>query len=224
MSRLSTPPEHPDQTPSPSSTDAQPDSLADDLDPERDEQGRIGYGQLGRWSPVGLAVLILLALAAIYIIDRDNGDANEPRVAPDFELALLNVNGSGNDSVTLDELHGKTVVLNFWASWCEPCREEMPAFQAMSESSGDDVVFVGVGSKTDDQAEAVAFAEEFGITYPIGRDTEGGDALGGQIEQDYGVPGYPATFFISPDGLINEVIFGAIDTEALATYIASASD
>lgn len=213
-----------DEPPSSASPDAQPGSLADDLDPERDEQGRIGYGHLGRWSPVGLAVLILLALVAIFVIDRDNGDANAPRVAPDFELALMNVSGSGADSVTLDELDGKTVVLNFWASWCQPCREEMPALQAMSEVSADDVVFVGVGAKSDDQADAEAFAGEFGITYPIGRDTAGGDALGGQIEQDYGVPGFPATFFITPDGLIAEVIFGAIDTEALATSIANASD
>lgn len=220
MSRMSNVPHDSDEAPSSSSPDAQPGPLADDHDPERDEQGRIGYGQLGRWSPVGLAVLILLALVAIYVLDRDYGDANQPRVAPDFELALMN----GAGSVSLDELEGKTVVLNFWASWCEPCREEMPAFQTMSESGGDDVVFVGVGAKSDDQEDAEAFAEEFGITYPIGRDTEGGDALGGQIEQDYGVPGYPATFFISPDGLINEVVFGAIDTEALASSIASASD
>lgn len=219
---MSNTPHETDEASSSSSPDAQPGSLADDHDPEREEQGRIGYGQLGRWSPVGLAVLILLALAAIYVIDRDNGDANAPRVAPDFELALMN--GNGGDSVSLDELEGKTVVLNFWASWCEPCREEMPALQAMSESSGDDVVFVGVGAKSDRQAEAEAFVEEFGVTYPIGRDTEGGDQLSGQIERDYGVPGYPATFFITPDGLINEVVFAAIDSEALATSIANASD
>lgn len=223
----------PDNDSIPPSLDGAPDSLADDLDPEREDQGRIGYGRLGRWSPVGLAILILLALGAIYVIDQNNedesdepplstttGELPEPRPAPEFEMALMN----GEGSVTLEELEGKTVVLNFWASWCGPCREEMPALQEMSEASGDDVVFVGVGAKNDDQEDAEAFVEEFGITYPIGRDTEGGDALGGRMEQEYGVPGYPATFFITPDGLINQIVFGAVDTEQLEAYIANASD
>ncbi len=220
MARNPTPPHVPDESSSSAPADTHPDSLADDLDPERDEQGRIGYGRTGRWSPIGLAVLILLALGAVYVIDQDTDDEAAARPAPEFELALMN----RDDTLRLAELEGKTVVLNFWASWCEPCREEMPALQAMSESSGEDVVFVGVGAKNDDQAAAEAFIEEFGVTYPIGRDTEGGDSLGGQIERDYGVPGYPATFFITPEGLINQVAFGPVDTEALENGIASASD
>lgn len=208
-------------------------TLADDADPDRAEQGRIGYGRLGRWTPVGLAVLILLALLAIWLLDRSGddegrdstgvtttGELQEPRPAPAFSLDLMN----SDATVTLDELQGKTVVLNFWASWCEPCREEMPALQASSKSSGDVVVFVGVGAKNDKQPDAEAFVDEFGVTYPIGRDTEGGDALAGRIEKDYGVPGYPATFFITPDGMINQIVFGALDTDQLETYIANAAD
>ena len=206
----------------------------DDRDPDRNEQGRIGYGRWGRLSPIGLGLLILLALGAIYVIDRNNeddaidgpaqstttGELMEPRPAPGFELALLN----SDETVTLDELEGKTVVLNFWASWCNPCREEMPALQESAEAHGDEVVFVGVGAKHDKQDAAEAFVEEFGITYPIGRDTEGGDALAGQIEKDYGIFGYPATFFISPDGMINQIAFAPLETEDLDTYIANASD
>lgn len=180
---------------------------------------------------MGLAVLILLVLAAIYVLDQRNdtdapplstttGELPEPRPAPEFELALMN----SDRMLTPEDLEGKTVVLNFWASWCEPCREEMPALQEMSVSSGNDVVFVGVGARNDDQSDAEAFVEEFGITYPIGRDTEGGDALGGKMEQEYGVPGYPATFFISPEGLINQIVFGPVDIDQLETYIANASD
>ena len=231
MSSSAIPPNDPDDnTPSPS-TEAQADSLADDLDPDRDEQGRIGYGHLGRWSPIGLAVLILLALGVIYVIDQNNDDDNsspsttsgelpEPRPAPDFELALMN----SDETLTLDELKGKTVVLNFWASWCGPCRDEMPALQAASDAQGDDVVFVGVGARSDDQKDAEAFVEEFGITYPIGRDTEGGDQLAGAMEKDYGVPGYPATFFITPEGMINQIVFGGLDTDQLETFIANAAD
>jgi thiol-disulfide isomerase/thioredoxin len=205
----------------------------DDHDPDRQEQGRIGYGRWGRLSPIGLGLLILLALGAIYVIDRNNsddtdspsgatttGELMEPRPAPDFELALM----GSDETLTLDELTGKTVVVNFWASWCGPCREEMPALQASSEAHGDDVVFVGVGAKNDKQGEAEAFVEEYGVTYPIGRDTEGGDSLAGAMEKSFGVPGYPATFFITPDGMINQIVFGALDTEQLDTYIANASD
>lgn len=209
-------------------------SLADDdLDPDREEQGRIGYGRWGRLSPIGLGLLIVLALGAIFVIDRNSsddggspsgarttGELMEPRPAPDFELALMN----SDETLTLAELRGKTVVVNFWASWCGPCRDEMPALQASSEAHGDDVVFVGVGAKNDRQAEAEAFAEEYGVTYPIGRDTMGGDSLAGKIEKDYGIFGYPATFFITPDGMINQIVFAELDTDQLDTYIANASD
>ena len=206
----------------------------DDTDPDREEQGRIGYGRWGKWSPIGLGLLILLSVVAVWIADRAGDDAaddppsstttgelKEPRPAPDFEIALLN----GEGTVSLDELAGKTVVLNFWASWCGPCREEMPALQASWEAhQGDDVVFVGVGAKNDKQGDAEAFAAEYGITYPIGRDTEGGDNLSGEAEKGYGVRLYPATFFITPDGMINEIVFGAMDTDRLETSIANASD
>ncbi len=213
---------------------AGPTLADDDTDPDREEQGRIGYGRWGKWSPIGLGLLILLTVAAVWIADRTGGEdvdddgpstttgeLREPRPAPDFEMAMMNDDGT----VSLDDLAGKTVVLNFWASWCGPCREEMPALQESWEAhQDDDVVFVGVGAKNDKQDEAEAFAEEYGITYPIGRDIEGGDSLAGQIEKDYGIFGYPATFFITPDGMINQIVFSPIDIDELETYIANASE
>lgn len=206
----------------------------DDADPDREEQGRIGYGRWEKWSPIGLGLLILLTVAAIWVADRSRnddaadpaastttGELKEPRPAPDFELALLN----GDGTVSLDDLEGKTVVLNFWASWCNPCREEMPALQeSWAAHQGDDVVFVGVGAKNDKQDEAEAFVEEYGITYPVGRDVEGGDDLSGATEMAYGVRLYPATFFITPEGMINQIVFGPMETDDLETYIANASD
>jgi peroxiredoxin len=213
---------------------SEPTLADDDADPDREEQGRIGYGRWGKWSPIGLGLLILLTVAAVWIVDRGDdddidgppsstttGELQDPRPAPDFAVALLNEDGT----VALADLEGKTVVLNFWASWCNPCREEMPALQDSWEShQGDDVVFVGVGAKNDKQDEAEAFVEEYGITYPIGRDTEGGDTLSGAAEQAYGVRLYPATFFITPDGMINQIVFGPMETDDLDTYIANASD
>jgi cytochrome c biogenesis protein CcmG, thiol:disulfide interchange protein DsbE len=223
-----------DTTPFPARSGEPAPTLADDdADPDRAEQGRIGYGRWGRLSPVGLALLILLTLGAIWAMDRDradeiggpprstaSGELRDPRPAPDFEMATMNDSGM----VTLEDLRGKTVVVNFWASWCTPCREEMPALQESADAHEGDVVFVGIGAKNDRQGEAEAFVEEFGITYPIGRDTEGGDNLSGAIEKAFGVPGYPATFFITPEGMINQIVFGPLETEALDTYIANAAD
>ncbi len=205
----------------------------DDTDPDRAEQGRIGYGRWGRLSPVGLALLILLTLGAIWAMDRDRtdevagplgsmttGELLDPRPAPDFEMVMMNDTGM----VSLEDLRGKTVVVNFWASWCTPCREEMPALQESADAHDGDVVFVGIGAKNDKQDKAEGFVEEFGITYPIGRDTEGGDNLSGAIEKEFGVPAYPATFFITPEGMINQIVFGPLETEALDAYIANAAD
>ncbi|HEV2127230.1 MAG TPA: TlpA disulfide reductase family protein [Thermomicrobiales bacterium] len=221
--------------PAPSAGEPVPTLADDDTDPDREQQGRIGYGRWGRLSPIGLALLILVTLGVIWVMDQDNaddetdglpsstttGELQDPRPAPEFELALMN----GEGTVSLEELRGNTVVVNFWASWCAPCREEMPALQESAEAhAGDEVVFVGVGAKNDKQDAAEAFVEEFGITYPIGRDTEGGDSLSGQIEKAFGVPGYPATFFITPEGMINQIVFGPLEIEDLDTYITNTTD
>lgn len=221
--------------PAPSAGEPVPTLADDDTDPDREQQGRIGYGRWGRLSPIGLALLILVTLGVIWVMDQDNaddetdglpsstttGELQDPRPAPEFELALMN----GEGTVSQEELRGNTVVVNFWASWCAPCREEMPALQESAEAhAGDEVVFVGVGAKNDKQDAAEAFVEEFGITYPIGRDTEGGDSLSGQIEKAFGVPGYPATFFITPEGMINQIVFGPLEIEDLDTYITNTTD
>ena len=128
------------------------------------------------------------------------------------------------DAFQLSDHRGKVVIVNFWGSWCDPCREEMPAFQEASQSSGDDVIFVGVGSKRDPEDKAIVFAEEFGVTYPIGRDTEGGTRAAGQITKDYNVSFYPTTFIVDPEGNISSVVVGEMNTDDLETYIAKARD
>ena len=117
------------------------------------------------------------------------------------------------------------MVVNFWASWCEPCREEMPALQQAADAAGDDVVFVGVGAKTDREADARAFAEEFAITYPIGRDTEGGDRVNGAIQTAYGVFAFPSTYVIDPEGRIDAVLITPFaEATEILSYIDAARD
>lgn len=191
--------------------------IGEETEDIEDARDRIGYGRFGRWTPLALAVLLIAALLAIGIAGQQEstrdvtGGAPPAGVggsvgaaAPDFALALLD-----GRTLRLRDLRGKTVVLNFWASWCEPCAEEMPALQRVAATAGDDVVLVGVGLKNDDDEEARAFAARFGVTYPVGRDL-GGPATDprGPIEAAYGVIGAPTTIVIAPDGTVATIALG----------------
>lgn len=128
--------------------------------------------------------------------------------APDFTLQLFD-----GGEVTLSELRGKVVVINFWASWCPPCREEAPILEAAWEFYRDQgVVFIGV-DWLDTEAEARAYIQEFNLTYPHGPD------LGSRIGRAYRITGVPETFFISRDGLIAAHIPAPLDAVTLATNI-----
>lgn len=140
-----------------------------------------------------LAVIPLVWLLA-YGFSRDPRYIPSPlvaRPAPNFSLTLFD-----GKKLRLEELRGKTVFLNFWASWCPPCRAEAREIEAIWRRLKDkDVIFVGIDIQ-DKEQDARAFLKEFGITYPNGRDDSG------KIAIDYGVWGIPETFFIDPQGRI----------------------
>lgn len=120
-------------------------------------------------------------------VDRGSGNP-----APDFEIEL-----NDGEIVTLSDYRGEVVLLNFWGTWCPPCRAEMPALQRTWEEYKDrGVTFLGVAIY-DEEADVEKFAESFGITYPLGID------LLGQLTVAYNVTSFPTTFLIDPEG--NEV-------------------
>jgi len=145
-----------------------------------------------------VAVLALLA----YGFTREPRYIESPilgRQAPAFALSLFD-----GRTLRLDDLRGKVVFLNFWASWCPPCREEAPVLEATwQQMKGQDVVFVGVNTQ-DEEDRARAFLREFGITYPNGRDP------GGRIAIDYGVWGLPEAYVIDPHGRITYKHIGTL--------------
>jgi cytochrome c biogenesis protein CcmG/thiol:disulfide interchange protein DsbE len=108
--------------------------------------------------------------------------------APDFTAEMFD-----SGEVNLSDLRGKIVVVNFWASWCAPCRDETPLLEAVQDNLGDDVVLVGLNTG-DTEDDARAFLDEFDVTYTVARDVNGAIAV------DYGVTGMPETFVIDADG------------------------
>ena len=122
--------------------------------------------------------------------------------APDFVLQDL----SGN-VVRLSDFLGKTVVLNFWASWCPPCRAEMPDFLEVYEQRlpQDDFVILAVDKLVTDSKGAVDdFVQEFGLTFPIAFDASD------EVNQRYGVRGLPSTFFIDRNGVLRSKNLGPV--------------
>jgi cytochrome c biogenesis protein CcmG/thiol:disulfide interchange protein DsbE len=144
-------------------------------------------------------------------------DVLEPG-APTGELAAVVEDAGQNGKITLEELRGTPVVLNFWASWCEYCEQETPMMQKASQQAAEDgVLFLGVD--TDDlDDEARAFLNKHGVTYPTVSDPDSA------VADDYGVQSIPTTFFIDADGQIVDQVIGAPDPETLDAGIRAIRD
>lgn len=156
---------------------------------------------------------LLLALLGWRVASRQAGqnvaagvERGSAPAAPDFTLPELD----GDGEITLSSYRGKAVVLNFWASWCIPCREEAPRLQAAWEKWRDEgVVFLGVDAQ-DFVGDARRFVQRFGLTYPQVHDGSG-STLG-----RFGVTGFPETWFVDREGkLVGERVQGPISAEQL---------
>ena len=136
----------------------------------------------------------------------DSEGSSDSVVVPQGEAAadftVMTLDGGGFTLSEHLEDDGRPVFLNMWASWCPPCKAEMPDINAASQAHGD-VKFVGVAIN-DDPVASTECATSTGITYTIGFDGDG------TVADDYQVRGLPATYIISADGIILERIFGAV--------------
>jgi cytochrome c biogenesis protein CcmG/thiol:disulfide interchange protein DsbE len=158
------------------------------------------------------AVAVVAALLGLLIWKVAQGDSEvttalsrgETPTAPAFTLERLD----GKGDLALESLRGKVVVLNFWASWCGPCRDEMPLLQQASQRWRDrDVVFVGIDID-DLRSDARSFLERYGVTYANVYD--GKSSTVGR----YGVTGVPETYFVDADGKIRYRIAGPVEEPA----------
>jgi len=162
-------------------------------------------------------MMAIIAIAGAWIMFSRVGDAASqspsghpsPRTgfsAPDFTLDTLD-----GSRLTLSDLRGQPVVLNLWASWCGPCRVEMPVIEKVYQHYRDQgLVVVGLNATLQDsETAAAAFAEEFELTFPIALDRDGAAST------RYELRGLPSTYFIDRGGIIRAVIIGGPMSEGV---------
>jgi thiol-disulfide isomerase/thioredoxin len=160
----------------------------------------------GGRSPLVLVVIAVIVAGMLYFgfhAARRAGLSHTPGLgfatpAPDFTLESLD-----GKSMTLSDLRGKAVLLNFWATWCTPCRIEMPWFVELQKEYGPQgLQIVGVAMDDSGRDDIAKFAKDMGVNYPV---LLGKEAVG---EAYGGVPALPETFFIGRDGKIVDKIIG----------------
>lgn len=177
------------------------DQIIEDLLQESQPPSRRGFS-LG--SVVFIVGFVLVATVIGMRLARQNQTQPTSGPAPDFSLTTFS-----GDTFRLTEQRGKVVVVNFWASWCGPCRDEAPILQSVWDQYRDQgVVLVGVAYLDSDQ-DSRAFIQEFGITYPNGPD------MGTRISEAYRIKGVPETFVLDQNGEIIEFIIAPVQAGQL---------
>lgn len=143
---------------------------------------------------------LLILIFAISCTQNNKGSGNDQDSNSASNFSLESLDGAGE--ISLEDFKGKPVVLNFWASWCGPCKEEIPLFErAWKEYKDKDVVFLGVDIM-DDRDTAKKYIKNEGITYTNLYDPAG------EISNQYGVVALPATFFIDREGKVTAKNYG----------------
>ena len=175
--------------------------------PRRPWQGR-------RWL-FAAVVVVVLALLGLLFWGMQRGPSTPvgtvapiDRPAPNFTVTTID-----GQRLSMSELRGKTVVLNIWASWCDPCKREADELnRAYEQYKGRNVAFVGIAFN-DDTEPAREFVATYGVPYPVALDPEG------KIAIDLGITGVPETYIVTPDGQMTQKWIGPITAKQLATLL-----
>ena len=173
-----------------------------------------GASRLRRLLPVVATVAALSALFMFGLLrgspDRDIPSNFLGRQVPSFDLPVYErYMAEVGPRLTLDEVRGRPMVINFWASWCGPCYEEAPHLQRAHERYGDEVLFIGIQTQDRDaRAAGRAFIERFDLTFPNVFDGDSRTSIA------YGLFGVPETFFVHADGTLQFKYAGPV-TEAI---------
>lgn len=174
--------------------------------------GRARRSGIFRFTAIVLVVAVLLFLLLLRLLAASQaaGAATGGAVgqhAPEFTLSIWNLAPSTLD---LRQFQGEPVVVNFWASWCEPCQQEAPLLTAASRAQSDaGVAFVGVADQTG-RPDGTQFLRQHAIPYPCGPDPNGRIAIA------YGITGLPVTIFINRQGIVAQRVTGQLTPASLA--------
>ncbi len=167
-------------------------------------------------APRRLLTLVVGLAGLLAACTTSAGRAADPATTPGGAHEALRVTMAGfagGPGFTLpDDLHGRPLVLNVWASWCAPCRKEMPAFEQVHQQLKDTVAFLGL-DQNDQEDAARRMVAETGVTYRLAADPHG------QASAKLGVAGLPTTLFIGPDGTLRGRRVGAMTAAQLRAAI-----
>jgi cytochrome c biogenesis protein CcmG/thiol:disulfide interchange protein DsbE len=157
-----------------------------------------------------MAVLAVVGLLGFGLLSKGGANVEVGEPAPDDSLPHLGGNGTGS----VADYRGDWVLINFWASWCVPCRDESPALEAFyRQHRAQDFTVLGIDTRdlTDDGR---AFVAKYGITYPQLRDGDGDRA------HDFGTSGVPESFLVNPQGRLVLIRRGPVDRSYLDQFVA----
>ena len=144
-----------------------------------------------------------------------SGEEDNLSVARDFSLSVI---GGGGKTMKLSDLKGKAVLVNFWATYCGPCKLEMPSLIELQKKYGPEgLQIVGIANDDAGEKEILDFAHKMGVNYPILQGTN-------EVGDEYRVSGLPTSFFIDRSGNIVHSQLGIAEAEDLARYIRQSLD
>lgn len=163
-------------------------------------------------SPGSIALIIgVMAVVAVFAVQLFRQNQIQPmpgETAPGFSMTTFD-----GDAVSLEDYRGQIVVVNFWGSWCGPCRAEAPDLQDIYADYQDEGVVVFGVNWLDVDDEALAFLDEFGITYPNAPD------VSETVANAYNIEGAPETFIVGRDGIVRESYLGPISYTVLSSRL-----
>jgi len=155
-------------------------------------------------------VAAVVGLLVFGLVNKGSSGLEIGDTAPQGVLPRL----EGGNTESLDDYRGRWVLVNFWASWCEPCREEAPALERFQrEHGGPTFTVLGIDTR-DLTSDGLGFVREYGLSYPQLRDGDGDAA------EDYGTTGVPENFLVDPRGKVRLVVLGPISEERLNEEVA----
>jgi peroxiredoxin len=160
--------------------------------------------------------ILVPAAGLVFALTRDDAQPTARRItagigkpAPEFELPSVD-----GDTVSLSQFRGKPVVLAFFASWCHPCEEELPALEEIQQEYGDDLQVVIVNYQDHIGDDSEEFVRRLKVTYPALLQPQGDP-----VSAEYGVHEIPQTFFIDEEGILRDRIYGQSSRDALQPSI-----